>query len=61
MVNEMECVKSVGEVNRTLGVKLSHPYIGMCENNCPREMWSVIRRPLEDTCTVPDARGVCAP
>jgi hypothetical protein len=28
--NEEECVKSVGKVYRTLGVKLSQPYIGVC-------------------------------
>jgi len=42
----MECVKSVGKVNYTLGVKLSHPYIGVCENNRLCEMRRFIRRPL---------------
>ena len=27
-VNEMKCAKSVGKVNHTLGVKLTHTYIG---------------------------------
>ena len=31
MENEMECLKSVGKVNHTLGVSLSHPYLDVCE------------------------------
>lgn len=57
MRNEIECVKNVGKVNHTSEVKLSHPYICVCENNRPREMRRVIRKPLEDTCPVPDVRG----
>jgi hypothetical protein len=53
---EKECAKSVGKVNHTLRVKLTHPYIGVCENNCLREMRRVIRRRLEDTCTISDAQ-----
>ena len=46
----------MGKVNHTLRVKLTHPYIGACENNCLREMGRVIRRRLKDTCMVSDAR-----
>jgi len=28
----------------------SRPYIGVCENNCLRELWRVIRERLGDTC-----------
>jgi len=35
--------KSVGKVNHTLGVKLSHHYIDVCENNYLSEMWRMIR------------------
>jgi len=41
-----ECVRKCGKINRTLEVKLSHPYIGVCENNRLRIMWHLIRRPL---------------
>ena len=44
-----ECVKSVGKLNYILGVKLTHPYIGVCENNCLCDMR------LKDTCTVSNA------
>lgn len=54
--NDKECVKSVGKVNHP-EVKLSHLYMGVCENNRFREMWRMIRRRLEDTCMVSDARG----
>jgi homoaconitase/3-isopropylmalate dehydratase large subunit len=54
--NEIECVKSVGKMNHTFGVKLSHPYIGVCVNNRLRDMQRLIRRPLEVTCMVSDAR-----
>lgn len=60
MENEMECVKSVGKVNHTLGVKLSRPYIGVCVNNRLRGMQPLIKRPLENMCKMFDARG-CAP
>lgn len=48
--------KSEEKVNRILGVKLSHPYIGVCENKCLREMRCVIRRRLKGMCTVLDVR-----
>jgi len=35
-------VKSVGKVNHTLRVKLSHPYISTCENKCLRILRRVI-------------------
>ena len=57
MGNEIECVKSVGKVNHTLRVKLSHPYIGVCVNNPLHEMRRLIRRLLENTCMVSVARG----
>jgi len=51
------CVKSVEKVIRILRVKLSHPYIGVCENNHLSEVRRcLMRRLLEDTCTVSDAR-----
>lgn len=28
--NMIECVKSVGKMNHTFGLKLSSPYIGVC-------------------------------
>jgi len=40
-------------------VKLSHPYIGVCENNRFHEVWCLIRRSLGDTCTMSDAWGAC--
>jgi len=44
-------------MNNTLGVKLSHPYVGVCENNRLCEIQHLIRRPLRDTCIVWDERG----
>jgi len=53
--NEIGCEKS----ESYLEVKLSHPYIGVCENNRFHEVWCLIRRSLGDTCTMSDAWGAC--
>jgi hypothetical protein len=54
----MKCVKkSVGKVNHTLGVKLSHPYTYVCENNRLCVVWRFIKRSLGDTGTVSSVRG----
>jgi len=48
--------KKCGKSELYIGVKLSHPCIGVRENNRFCEVRRLIKRPLEDMCTVSDAR-----
>jgi len=49
--NEFECVKTMEEMNCTLRVTRSHPYIEEGGVNYFCEMWRLIIEPLEATCT----------
>jgi len=46
--SEKKCVKSVETTNYILRVKLSHPYIDLCENNRLQDMRTVRGHMHED-------------